>query len=354
MHRRLPSAILNVEPMKREEHLSLSEKWRLHLREKKKQGSATVVLTSIMRFVMLFQALTELYVFKQHIFPYLCEDCSEMTKYYLNVFLWFIVVNMLANWLCVTLYDPSPYNNKDNPDFDVSSYNGAPAEHFIPRLQQNSPKAEQNGIQSNGAERTASDTVSWHYCEICSMQVPYRAHHCLICKKCVLKRDHHCYMIGNCIGFRNQRYFIILSFYIAVDSTFCGILTLSYVKDCVWPELGSWTDFVLPVTIWQCVFGNLKVLHGVLIYHLYIEIFFGLTAFVYFNTQMVSSAEGKTMYEVVKKIPIRNSNSFNRNLKSVFGDLWALNFLFPMTPILPQRDDGIHWEGIKLSHKVNN
>ncbi len=37
-----------------------------------------------------------------------------------------------------------------------------------------------------------------------------------ICKRCILKRSHHCFLTNTCIGHRNQRYFLVLSFYLAL------------------------------------------------------------------------------------------------------------------------------------------
>lgn len=51
------------------------------------------------------------------------------------------------------------------------------------------------------------------YCDRCKERRPERAHHCAICGRCVLRMDHHCPWIGNCVGFKNHKYFILMTFY---------------------------------------------------------------------------------------------------------------------------------------------
>lgn len=58
----------------------------------------------------------------------------------------------------------------------------------------------------------------WHpqsstMCRTCSERRPERAHHCAICGRCIMRMDHHCPWIGNCVGFKNHKYFILMTFY---------------------------------------------------------------------------------------------------------------------------------------------
>ncbi|XP_053373010.1 palmitoyltransferase ZDHHC20-like isoform X2 [Mercenaria mercenaria] len=302
-------------------------------------------------FIMVFQSTTELYAFMHYIIPYVFQDYSPWTRYYMNVLIWFIVINMLANWFCVMLYNAAYPKTKDNPFLQVEPQDGNLPDQFAARIQQAS---SQNGINGHCVyDMTAKEALPWNFCEKCSMHVPFRAHHCDVCKACILKRDHHCYMMGNCIGFNNQRYWIILTFYVSLNCIFCGFFVLKYVRNIIWPELNSWSDILFPLTIWRTMFGNITDIQCILILQLYVDAVFGFLAFLYFNSQMTISLAGKTLFELVKNVPIKNSNSFNRNMKSVFGDFWGLNFLFPMTLIFRQRDDGIHWDGIKIDHNAN-
>lgn len=262
-------------------------------------------------------------------------------------------MNMLANWFCVILYNPAYPKTKDNPFLQVD--NQCAPDQFVSRIEH---AASQNGVNGHCAYDmnyiTMRESIPWHFCEKCSMHVPFRTHHCDVCKACILKRDHHCYMVDTCIGFNNQRYWIILTFYIALNCMLCGCFTFKYVRSVVWPTFSSWTDLVFPLTIWRSFFGDIPAFSCILVLQLYVEFIYGVLSFVYFNSQMVMIAEGKTLFEVTKKVQIRSTQSVNRNIKSVFGDCWALNFLFPMILVFRQRDNGIHWDGIKVGNNVKN
>lgn len=301
-----------------------------------------------MRSLMVFQAPTQLYAFLWHIVPYLFSDYSPWTQYYLKVLCCFVLVNGLANWFCVILYDPSYPKTKDNPFLEVKNRDQLP-DQFVPFIEQS--RSNENGHSMY--EISSKDGLEWSYCDKCDMHIPPRACHCKYCKKCILKRDHHCFMVGNCIGFKNQRYFAMLAFYAMITGLVGGFFNYRYVKQAVWPELYSWGELFFPVAIWKSLFGAVQPLHALLILHLYLEAAFGLIGTVYFISQMTVCITGKTLYEVSHKLPVKNNNSISRNMRSVFGEFWALNFLFPMTLIFRQRDDGIHWENIKIDHNAN-
>lgn len=50
-------------------------------------------------------------------------------------------------------------------------------------------------------------------CKVCKFQRPDRAHHCRLCGICILRMDHHCPWVGNCIGWRNHKYFVLLTWW---------------------------------------------------------------------------------------------------------------------------------------------
>lgn len=302
-----------------------------------------------MRALMCFQAPTQIYLFLWHIIPYLFEDYNPWTRYYLNVLCCFVLVNGLANWLCVILYDPSYPKTKDNPHLEVSKRDHLP-DQFVPLIEQ----SKQNGINGHCVyDMTSKEGLPWEYCDKCDMHIPPRAHHCKYCKKCILKRDHHCFMVGNCIGFKNQRYFVVLSFYAMITGLVGGFFNYQYLKQAVWPALDSWVVLLFPVAICKSMFGNVKCIHALTIFHQYLEAAFGLIGLVYFISQMTICIKGITLYEMSANKPVKNNNSVNRNMRSVFGEFWGLNFLFPMTLIFRQRDDGIHWENLKIDHNAN-
>lgn len=306
-------------------------------------------LQYFVRGIMVFNAPTITYGFLWHINPYMFGEYGIWTVYYVNVFFCFSMMNLIVNWLCTILYDPSYPKTKDNPFLEGHNFD-KPPEQFIPLIEQS---RNQTNVQCV-YDMTAKEALPWEYCEKCDIHIPPRAHHCKVCQKCVLKRDHHCFLVGNCVGFKNQRYFIMMNFYLMFLGFIAGCITVKYIQLAVWPTLGHWWDIIFPVTIWKSIFGNIPGIYALIALHVFLEFFFGFVGFVYFTSQMVMSAQGKTTYEFGMKVPIKNNNSATANMKSIFGELWMLNFLFPMTLVLRQTGDGIHWENIKIDYTVKN
>eukprot|EP00931_Biecheleriopsis_adriatica_P086771 TRINITY_DN61364_c0_g1_i1.p1 TRINITY_DN61364_c0_g1~~TRINITY_DN61364_c0_g1_i1.p1 ORF type:complete len:291 (-),score=39.89 TRINITY_DN61364_c0_g1_i1:61-933(-) len=70
-------------------------------------------------------------------------------------------------------------------------------------------EAEARGTQREGVWRPGQS--SW--CSKCRMERPERAHHCSACGLCVLRMDHHCPWIGSCVGWRNHKYFVLVTWW---------------------------------------------------------------------------------------------------------------------------------------------
>ena len=302
-----------------------------------------------MRLLMVFHTPTQLYVFVLYIIPYLCGEYGPWMVYYMRVLCWFIAINDFANWFCVILYDPSFPKTKDNPYIDVNRHGDNPPDQFQPLIQ------EAMHQQKNGSvvyDMTTKEALPWEFCDKCDMHVPPRAYHCKFCKKCILKRDHHCFMVGNCVGFKNQRYFIVYNFYVSLTCVLGAIGTFKYLSEVYWPDATDWKDFVPPVAVWRWLFWDTKGHISLMVFHIYVQFVFGAIGFLYFSSNLTMAMQGKTLFEIAKKVPVKNTCTVKRNLRSVFGDFWLLNFIFPMTLIFRQKDDGVHWEGIKYDHNA--
>ncbi|XP_060084306.1 palmitoyltransferase ZDHHC21-like [Ylistrum balloti] len=337
----------------REESKTLMEKLSDHYHNRKVEKRHKDAAKRFMRGLMSVQAPTQLFMFHFYIIPYLFEDYDEWTQYYLKVFVTYLAIQGVANWLCTILYDTTIPNDKDRPDLPgLNNRWQNPPDYFmsIHTTNQNGsalPMHHQN-FDVSGFE--------WKYCEICKMYQPPRTHHCDTCEACILKRDHHCFMVGNCIGFKNQRYFVVLTFYAVLVGFVGGYFQYKYLQQFYYPQSYSWTDFLPPVAFYRWLFGTVDgmSLHiCIMIIQVYLEFLFGFFGFTYFTTQISMIVQGKTLYELAKSIPIRSLNSVNHNFRSVFGDFWILNFFFPMQLIFRQREDGRSWEGIKLDHNAN-
>ena len=259
-----------------------------------------------------------------------------------------MVINLFANWFAVILHDPSCRKTKDNPYIDFNR-NDHPPDTFRPLIQE-AIDNQQNG--SAVYDMAIKDALPWSFCKYCEMRVPPRAYHCKFCKKCILKRDHHCIMVGNCVGFNNQRYFFMWLFYGLVYELFGFMVTYNYLFEVYSPIADSWTDYVFILAILRWLFGAMEGRFCLMVVQITIEFIFSIIALIYFASQVKMTLTGITLFEVVKKVPIRNTNGYRRNIRSVFGGFWYLNFFFPLTPIFRQMDDGICWEGVKYDNNA--
>jgi len=78
--------------------------------------------------------------------------------------------------------------------------------------------------QGDAGERKGWSARGTTVCGNCNKKRPQRAHHCSICGQCVMRMDHHCPWIGNCVGFKNHKYFILMTFY---GMLACGVFVLT-------------------------------------------------------------------------------------------------------------------------------
>ena len=113
-------------------------------------------------------------------------------------------------------------------------------------------------------------------CNACLRWKVDRSHHCRQCGKCVLKMDHHCPWLANCIGFKNYKYFCLISIYginstMLVTFTFWEAIIHFYTKGSI--LLSSFIIYVYLCNIglmifsfwlffynWNLVFSNLSLI----------------------------------------------------------------------------------------------
>ena len=187
---------------------------------------------------------------------------------------------------------------------------------------------------------------SWKPCVICQCQRPPRAHHCPLCNTCVLKREHHCFFTGSCIGLKNQRHFVVFSFWAATATSYCMLHSVFYLFVEFLPTHSLW-DILIPVTIVRWALGYIPMMSIGMIFLLYSLVFFCLTSIGFFVEQMRCIRSGMSSFEVDNNIKVMCTNSPSENLQAVFGEKWLWNFLVPLHHWYPTLEDGISWNDIK-------
>lgn len=323
-----------------------------------------------------FTAISEIYVINYYVILYQFAKYSETSQYYMKFLAWYIFIQATANWACVKYYTSFCHTSVDQPFPKVDHHacvKRCSTANCGPQVNETRCKNlstcsnfQSGGMKSNSKESNISicinvdgadacngetgaakksevhDVTLWWWCSTCKRESPPRSHHCKVCKRCILKRDHHCYMTGVCIGYYNQRYFVILSAYTVIASTLGLYFIILQLRETF--TNSTYSDYVIPVTFFQWLIGGAIELHHFLMISLIYTLSWGSLAGIgFFTWQMTAIAQGKTTFEIMKKVPVRSTSSVAENFRSVFGPFWGVNFIFPAQLIFRQSDDGMRW-----------
>ena len=282
--------------------------------------------------------------------------------------IYIIYLQVIANWLCTYCYQSDLRETRDNPDMQKLLWDEHPAETGNESTSGNnstSGNISTPGVtmstsgytQTNGSVIKMEDLngdrtgLVWNWCDKCKMNQPPRAHHCKICQKCILKRDHHCFFTGTCIGYYNQRFFVMLVFYLMVASFGYMPFLYRYTTDHYAPMTKTWADYFLPITMYNWWFEGLEFKYLVLVSHWYTVWWGGCMACAFFCIQMLAISKGITPHELQKAKNIRSTASLGENFRDVFSSFWLINFLFPAVVVFRPMGDGKYWTNIKIINK---
>lgn len=319
---------------------SLMTKWKKSYENNRRRS---VIVSKYYSFTYFFCICSaELYCAFKEIIPYFYSQFGWEYVYLMKVISMFVFVNTIANWTLTILTKTHVLKDNDRPDSVNLAWQ---------KYEKTSDKAGEQIINLGSVDRS---DLHWAFCKTCEVPAPPRSHHCPICEHCILKRDHHCFLVGTCIGFYNQRFFVILTFYVAVAS-FIGLAHIViYMKDTFYP-FHSFIDWFFPVTLIRFVMGDVSLTHALLMLQIYTFWWSGPVCLGFFLYQLIAIYYGKTAYELAKSQGphrIRSLNSISYNFQSVFGSFWGINFLFPAHPIFKQMGDGRNWPGVKIKYDV--
>lgn len=174
-------------------------------------------------------------------------------------------------------------------------------------------------------------------CAECISVKPDRAHHCSVCRRCIRKMDHHCPWINNCVGERNQKFFVLFTFYVSALSFLTLILTVSNFLVCL--ETDWNTNLACPVLNKA---GKPEPTNLIcLVFLSFAAVLFALFTLIMFCLQAKAIWSDWTGIENLKK-ENRDRESGCTNLKSVFGKhvlLWCSPFTAPPERIASTIDE---------------
>lgn len=328
--------------------MGLVEKLKRHYYQEELDAGTIEGARQMSSFFFHYSAVTLTYLALRYLIPFYYADCSPWAIYLHKVFFCFLYISATGNWLCTRCYSSVLRWTADQPDLNKSLWqdciqngNGQGDGNHNGEVTSHSNQNNGNGHVIS-VDKSACAKSGW--CDKCHHAMPFRTHHCKVCKRCILKRDHHCYFTGVCIGYWNQRYFVVLSFYVGFTCFYGMLLVIYYTRHTLWPVADGWT-YVLPVTWWRWWQGELEHQYIFVVAQLYTVWWGGAVGVGFFFWQMYIIAQGTTSHEAVKniRIPGLHGRSMSENFKSVFGPFWALNFLWPMQLLYRQSGDGIRW-----------
>mmetsp|Transcript_6667 Transcript_6667/g.11665 ORF Transcript_6667/g.11665 Transcript_6667/m.11665 type:complete len:328 (+) Transcript_6667:50-1033(+) len=169
-------------------------------------------------------------------------------------------------------------------------------------------------------------------CKWCVHYKPDRCHHCRVCRSCILRMDHHCPWIANCVGFRNHKFFFLLVFYAALDSTLIALAMWTTLLETLEVEATTVRRFMIVFSLTLAVIMTI-LLCGFFSFHLWL-VLKGTTTIEFCEKTVKTNATGQDagrwMYDL----------GWMENLKQALGPCMLCWFL----PIYPPSGDGLYFD----------
>ncbi|KAK2162618.1 hypothetical protein LSH36_95g05027 [Paralvinella palmiformis] len=290
----------------------------------------------------IFNVVSWIHLFLNYYIPVNYSHWEPLERYYLKVFACFIFVQTVGNYICVMCYQSFVERNADkwNENYDN---NTLVTKDYL------SPQSDDDEIVMEDAIKDDKDVMfCGKFCNQCNLRLPYRAHHCKICKKCVIKRDHHCFFTATCIGHYNQRYFVILCFYISIGCFWGMSEAIRYINGAFGTSTIQW-DYMLPVTCFRWLSGSIPLGHLLVMFQMYNLWWIELAGCGFFVWNMYIIALGKTSHEVRKGSRLHSVATLSQRFQFVFGSFWLTNFIFPSVLIFRQEHNGHQWIDLRQS-----
>lgn len=295
--------------------------------------------------------------------PYLYSEYDDRVTWYLRGFGYFLIFQLMGNWLCMRFVDSSynPYLHGVMPDGIAVGQNVCKIRAKENQNGNHSSRSRKDATSismNNGSvmyvatempksedlppKRTAYPYFSWTPCLRCNRPRPPRCHHCPICNKCVLKRDHHCFIAGVCIGYRNLRHFIVFLVWAFVGTLFALVHALVWAYYEVFPHT-SYADVIFPLAIARALLGYIEWKFAVLIVLGWLCLAYLVWSYAFLEKIKGNLELGRTSFEKDFKMEVLDTRDTWGKLRSVFGNYWMLNFVVPLHFVFEPADDPVIW-----------
>ena len=198
-------------------------------------------------------------------------------------------------------------------------------------------------------EMRKTEKYSTETCSKCEIKIPPRCHHCFLCDTCVLKRDHHCFFTCVCIGYHNQKYFIMMCFYVMLGGLYGAIMMVAYLHHLYGFRFNGVLNIItlLPETLTEFLWiGTASGYKLLIVIVFYISFIPGLVGSGFWMQQTILVYYGQTTHEASIGDE-QYSRSAWRNFLDVFGKYWYLTLFLPLP--LPQQGSGLYIKQQKVA-----
>ncbi|KAL0231939.1 hypothetical protein PCE1_002936 [Barthelona sp. PCE] len=196
------------------------------------------------------------------------------------------------------------------------------------------PEFEPNRFDNEDLAKVAS---LYHptYCDKCDRWRPPRAHHSRDARACVMKYDHYCPFVGNVVGAKNEKYFLLFTFYAMVHQVVGFFLSIFYLMITAESKAKDDSNYMVLVAFSLWMFFIFGFSSGSMFFNqmsLIIRNMSGVDRVILKKAlRLIRNGELsiKALLEAEPNIVRVGNDEFRRNLKYYFGEGGFFSHIIP-------------------------